>query len=284
MNKPIAASGSGKRIHNINGTLNFRDLGGYQTKDRKTVQWGCLYRSAQLDRLSERGITELVNLGIRTVIDLRFTNEINNYPTIKAAVPEAKIISWDQEKTGDSEGRSHKMQMSWRDSLESLDPKQVKEAMRVNYPEKLYSHAAIYRKMLLCIAEAKTPLLLHCAAGKDRTGVAAALILSLLNVSEETIIEDYLLTQSQLEGRIESWLAGGATNSKNNQDFQNSLSRYPKHVLAPIFSAEKAYITTLLDYVQQTYGSFEVYALEKLAIKSNDIDRIRSHLLNLENK
>ena len=280
MNNLTSVNTTNKRIRKINGTLNFRDLGGYQTKDQKTVKWGCLYRSAQLDRLSEQGITELAALGIQTVIDLRFSEEVNNYPTIKAAVPEAEIFSWHQEKVLDSEQYSHKMQVSWRDSLESQDPEKVKEAMRVNYPQKLYSHAAIYRKMLLCISEAKTPLLFHCAAGKDRTGVAAALILSLLNVSDETIIDDYLLTQGELEGRIENWLAGGASSSENNQDFQKSLNRYPEHVLAPIFAADKSYITTLLDYVKQTYDSFEVYAREKLAITSDDIDRMRGHLLS----
>ena len=268
------------RILHIAGTLNFRDLGGYQTCDGRIVQWGCLYRSAQLDRLTAQGIEQTAALNIKTVIDLRFTHESIKYPTIKAAVPNAEIFSWHDEQGSDSGKQSKDMQSSWQSSLESYDPKKVKEAMRVNYPQKLYSHASIYRKMLLRLAEAKTPLLFHCAAGKDRTGVAAALILSLLGVSYRQIIRDYLLTQEQLEGRIDAWLAGGgALGAKDNQDFQSSLKRYPKYVLDPILCADESYILTLLEYVDANYGSFENYAKQQLGLDPDVIEQLRSNLL-----
>ena len=151
--------------------------------------------------------------------------------------------------------------------------------MRINYPQKLYSHAAIYRKMLVLLTESKTPLLFHCAAGKDRTGVAAALILSLLGVSDQDIVKDYLLTQAELEGHIETWLTGGATDSQNNRDFQNSLKRYPAHVLKPIFTADEIYIKSLLDYVEDNYGDFKNYALRILNLDQSLIDQLQKHLL-----
>lgn len=268
-----------KRILDISGTLNFRDLGGYKTEDGRAVQWGCVYRSAQLDRLSEEGITQMAELGIKTVVDLRFSQESNKYPTIPAAVPNAEMLSWDKEKAIDSNQQADDMQASWKGSLESHDPQQVKEAMRVNYPQKLYSHAAIYRKMLLRLSKSKTPLLFHCAAGKDRTGVAAAILLSLLGVSNQQIIDDYLLTQQQLQGRIEAWIAGGATGEKGNQDFQNSLDRYPRHVLDPIFSADESYILTLLEYIDVTYGSFQEYAKQHLGLGDDVIEQLKVHLL-----
>ena len=268
-----------KRILDISGTLNFRDLGGYQTNDRRTVQWNRVYRSAQLDRLSVEGIAQTAKLGIKTVVDLRFAEESKKYPTVTAAVPGAEMLSWDKEKSLASDQQANDMQASWQSSLESHDPKQVKEAMRINYPQKLYSHAAIYRKMLLRLAKSKTPLLFHCAAGKDRTGVAAALLLSLLGVSKSQIIEDYLLTQQQLQGRIEAWIAGGATGEKSNQDFQNTLDRYPRHVLDPIFSADESYIITLLDYIDTEYGSFKEYAIQHLGLGDDVIERLKDHLL-----
>ncbi len=268
------------RILDIQGTLNFRDLGGYKTNDGRVVHWGRIYRSAQLDRLSEEGIAQTAALGIKTVVDLRFSHETTKYPTIAEAVPEAEMLSWHQAQVADSEKRSKDMQSSWESSLESHDPKRVKEAMRLNYPQKLYSHAAIYREMLLRLAESKTPLLFHCAAGKDRTGVAAALILSLLGVSYQQIIEDYLLTQQQLAGRIEQWMAGGAQGVKNNQDFQSSLKQYSRHVLEPIFSADQSYIMTLLDYVDATYGGFENYAEQRLEFDADSVAALRAQLLD----
>lgn len=270
-----------QRVLDIGGTLNFRDLGGYQSNDGRSVAWGRLYRSAQLDRLSQDGVSQIAALGIKTVIDLRFSEESSKYPTIPAAVPKAEMLSWHEEQAIDSEQRSKRMQSNWQESLESHDPKKVHEAMRSNYPEKLYSHAAIYRKMLLRLASTKTPLLFHCAAGKDRTGVAAAIILALLGVSYQQIIDDYLLTQQQIEGRIYAWMAGGATSGgASNQDFQRSLMRFPQHVLDPIFAADESYILTLLDYVDATFGGFENYASQLLKLDSTTIEQLRGHLLS----
>jgi len=175
-------------VLNIEGVINFRDLGGYVTEDARKVKWGQVYRSAQLDRLSDKGIDVMAKMDIRSVIDLRFSDETQRYPTIKEAVPNAQISAWEDELEPIETTGSDDIQRSWKASLETNDPAQVREAMRVNYPKKLYSHRAIYRKMLLQLAKGQLPLVFHCAAGKDRTGVAAALVLSLLGVDHEQIV------------------------------------------------------------------------------------------------
>ena len=268
-----------QRVLQIDGALNFRDLGGYRSVDGRQVRWGKLYRSAQLDRLSEQGIHELAQLNLRTVIDLRFSGETQRFPTIRKAVPGAEIFSWHDEIDQEAGDKSTKIKLGWRDSLESRDPAQVREAMRINYPQKLYSHRAIYRKMLLRLSEGRTPLVFHCAAGKDRTGVAAALVLSLLGISEQQIVDDYLLTQRELENKMETWFAGGATGHDEYQGFQNSLAKQPKELLKPIFDADVNYIKTLLDYVSTTYGSFSQYTEQKLGLDLRVQDTLRDHLL-----
>lgn len=268
-----------QRVLNIDGALNFRDMGGYATLSGEMVQWGKIYRSAQLDRLSTQGVQEMAELGIKTVVDLRFSDETHKYPTIRAAVPEAEILSWHDEQAMDGDDKSAQMKRSWRESLDSNDPNQVREAMRINYPQKLYTHRAIYRKMLLRLSEGQTPLVFHCAAGKDRTGVGAALILSLLGVSNDVIIEDYMLTQQELEGRVETWFAGGATTADDYEDFHAKISEHPQEMLQPIFDADLSYIHTLLDYVDQTYGNFERYALEKLELGADMLKQFRWRLL-----
>lgn len=273
------------RVVEIDGTFNFRDLGGYHTDDGRTVKWRKVFRSAQLHSLSEEGISTLASLGIKTVMDLRFYEETDNYPTILRALPSAQFFNWDDEvfspKGGESEATTgDRMRRSWRDSLDSNDPAVVREAMRSNYPTKLYSHRAIYRRMLLRLIEGNSPLLFHCAAGKDRTGVAAALILSLLGVDNKQIIEDYMLTQNLIEGRMEAWLAGGATNQEQYQGFQKKLSEQPSEMLKPVFEADRSYIDTLLDYVEYTYGSFEAYALQQLELDHGQLGELRCNLLN----
>lgn len=261
--------------------MNFRDIGGYLNQHNKRVRWGKCYRSAQLDRLTDQGIAEMSALNIKTVIDLRFADESSRFPTVAAAFEDAEFISWqDHSEETEVVERSNEMQLSWKDSLDSNDPVKVREAMRVNYPKKLYSHRAIYRTMLLKIISGQTPLVFHCAAGKDRTGVAAALILSLLNVADEIIVQDYLLTQQEIAGMAEFWMSGGAVDNANYSDFQTKLMSRPKEVLQPIFEADIAYINTLLEYVNQQYGSFEAYALEKLQLTTEQLEQLRLQLLD----
>ncbi len=268
-----------QRVLKIDGSLNFRDLGGYKTDCGKPVKWGVVYRSAQLDRLSEQGVTQLAEIGIKTVVDLRFSDESEKYPTITDAVPNAEMLSWHDEQETNSGEKSQDMIRSWRDSLETNDPEKVREAMRLNYPHKLYTHSAIYRKMLLRLIDGDSPLVFHCAAGKDRTGVAAALILSLLGVDDDQIIEDYLLSQKELEGRMQNWMAGGATSNENQNDFQSQLLKHPKEMLKPIFDADKSYIETLLDYVKDTYGDFTNYAYQRLKLSESEVSALQVSLL-----
>ena len=270
-----------KRLLDIDGVINFRDLGGYQTEAGQQVAWAKVYRSAQLDRLTIQGAEQMVDLGIKTVIDLRFEEETARYPTVRSAFPKARIIAWQDESHGDDFAqKSSDMKFSWRDSLASNDPAKVREAMRVNYPKKLYSHRAIYREMLLSLIDGRVPLVFHCAAGKDRTGVAAAIILSLLGVSNDTIIEDYLLTQQEIGKLTNTWLAGGATDNEHYQDFQAKLAKRDPKLVAPIFTADVCYIETLLDYVSEHYGNFEEYVVSQLEISTQQIATLRSELLN----
>ncbi|MGK0374352.1 MAG: protein-tyrosine phosphatase [Arenicella sp.] len=268
-----------QRILKIEGVINFRDLGGYQTNDGFTVSWGKIYRSAQLDRMTDQGAKDMASLGIKTVIDLRFSDETKRYPTMRHAVPDAEILSWHEEFQDNGADKGDAIKRLWQQSLESNDPAQVREAMRLNYPKKLYSHQAIYKKMLMRLVEQQTPLVFHCAAGKDRTGVAAALILSLLGVSDELIIEDYLLTQAETENLLSSFHAGGASGPQANSDFQQKLASYPRALVQPVFDADLSYITTLMDYVSEQYGSFNQYASRVLSFDADDVARLRQRLL-----
>ncbi|MBL4674345.1 MAG: tyrosine-protein phosphatase [Arenicella sp.] len=275
-NEPLLKN---QRVLKFEGVINFRDLGGYQTQDGLTVRWNKMYRSAQLDRMTEQGAKDMAALGIKTVVDLRFSEETKRYPTMRHAVPDAELLSWHDEFQGNSDEQSDAIKSSWRQSLESNDPAQVREAMRLNYPKKLYSHQAIYKKMLMRLVEQQTPLVFHCAAGKDRTGVAAALILSLLGVSDEQIVEDYLLTQGETENLLSAFHAGGASGPQGNSDFQQKLANYPRALVQPVFDADLSYITTLMSYVNEHYGSFNEYALTVLGFDADHVESLRQRLL-----
>ena len=251
------------------------------------MRWGQVYRSAQLNNLTAQGVSTLAALNIKTVVDLRFSGERESYPTTVGALPNAEILSWHEEKDQLSAKsqivantkKSNKVLYSWKNSLASKNPAVVREAMRSNYPQKLYSHRTIYRQMLLRLSDGKSPLIFHCAAGKDRTGVAAALILSLLGVDDQQIVDDYLLTQNEIEGQMGLLLAAGAATSSHYQDFQRLLTEQPEEMLKPVFDADPIYISTLLEYVTSTYGSFTEYAKQRLEIGADIITALRHQLL-----
>jgi len=269
------------RFLEIDGVVNFRDLGGYATQDKRSVRWGLIYRAGQLDRPSAHGTNSLKALNIATVVDLRFSEETERSPTDWQAMPDARRLAWQQFyfQEGNQVGAAKTITLSWQDALETGDVHAVRDAMRDNYPTKLYSHKGVYRAMLDSLIEGNVPLVFHCAAGKDRTGVGAAIILALLGVSYDDIIEDYLLTQQVTENLYERFRAGGATSHEGHSDFQQRLANYPQALVAPVFDADPSYITTLLDYVDNKYQTFAHYAEQVLDFGTPQVEQLKAKLL-----
>ncbi len=276
------ALSSPPRFLPIDGVVNFRDLGGYRGLNGRTVKWGRVFRAGQLDRPSQEGKRSLQRLNIATVVDLRFDEETSRYPTDKTALPNAEFMTWQAFYDADSqsENTADEIKMSWRSALDTHDPDAVREAMRVNYPVKLYSHKGVYRAMLDRLITGDTPLVFHCAAGKDRTGVGAALILGLLGVSRDDIVEDYLLTQHEVHKLLDHFRAGGAAGTDDYKDMQNRLRQYPSEVVAPVFEADPNYIKTLMDYVEREYGDFSSYADRVLGLGKTQQQALCESLLD----
>jgi protein-tyrosine phosphatase len=262
------------RVVAVDGAINFRDMGGYETSDGEQTRWRVLFRSGQLDKLTEQGCEQLRELQIKTLVDLRFAPELELHPTNLAGFVDPEIITW-HENQGENRERA-----SWRDGLASNDAGIVAQIMMQNYPITLYTHKNVYRLMLERIAANGGPLLFHCAAGKDRTGVGAALILGLLNIPRETIIQDYLLTQNELSNKLANWVAGGAVLQEQYSMFQQMLEQVPFELVKPIFDASPQYIQHLIDYVEAEYGSFYQFAKKRLELSDAVINKIRMQLLS----
>ncbi|KTT95243.1 protein tyrosine phosphatase, partial [Sphingomonas yabuuchiae] len=182
---PVAAPAD-TRVLPLQGGRNFRDLGGYRTADGRTVKWGLLYRSGQMHDLTPADYVTLQKLGIRTVCDFRDTAERTREPTLWPAGQRPKVLSDDyaldmsaMRLPGDPSTWTHE---------------QVVTAMTATYPKLLDQFNGQYRRMFAELLAGDVPLAFHCTAGKDRTGVAAALLLTALGVPRATIIDDYLLS------------------------------------------------------------------------------------------
>ena len=179
-----------RRVLPLQGGRNFRDLGGYRTADGRTVKWGLLYRSGQMHDLTPADYAYLQGLGIRTVCDFRDTRERAGESTLWPAGRKPKVLSDDYAL--DMSG------LALPGDPSTWTHEQVVTAMTATYPKLLDQFRGQYARMFAELLAGDVPLAFHCTAGKDRTGVAAALLLTALGVPRATIVEDYLLSNQHM--------------------------------------------------------------------------------------
>ncbi|MER5642103.1 tyrosine-protein phosphatase [Kitasatospora sp. NPDC002227] len=233
---------------------NFRDLGGYPAADGRTVRWGRLYRSDSLGKLNgaaEADRAAFLELGIRTVIDLRYPWEIEG----RGRVPESYGVEY------------HNLSIEHRPyDQEALGAEfEVVPFLAEKFAEVAADGVEELRQVLRLVAEAdNAPLVFHCAAGKDRTGIVAALLLTLLGVGEEDIVADFALTGLATENLIADWRANNPGKSP----------RWPGFAQAPA-----DLMRSFLADLTARHGSVAGYATEQLEADADLVAALRAHLL-----
>jgi protein-tyrosine phosphatase len=227
---------SNRRVVEMEGCFNFRDLGGYPTGDGRTVKWQRLFRADGLHRLTGTDLDQLADLGLATVIDLRTGQELEevgriSWPAPDLAYHHLPMLDVLPDRT---------TYPSWVDASYVAD----------RYVGMLEKGADAMAEALVILADpAAYPAVFHCAAGKDRTGLLAAVVLGLLGVSEEDIISDYALSQEAM-GRMLAWLR--TERPEVRDQIEGSA--------AAIVAAEPDTMSLFLQQLRQTYGSFASYA------------------------
>ena len=182
-NQPMSASPT--RHLNLSGASNFRDLGGYPTSDGRTVRWRQIFRSNHLGHLTDDDVAVLRELGVRSAFDFRGTEERT---AALCGMPEITVHSLPVEPTVVAALRAIAAAGT------PLSTDHAVEVMRDSYSGYVQNNTQHFRTLFAHLLEDRAPLVIHCTAGKDRTGFACALILHTLGVSEDIISEDYLLT------------------------------------------------------------------------------------------
>jgi protein-tyrosine phosphatase len=255
-----------KRLLPLEGGVNFRDMGGYPAADGRRVKWRHLYRSGTMARLTEADRAHLAERGIRTVIDFRTASEHRHEPNEWGMTLGEGYWRRDHDETFGNWGDLDPARLGTE-----RDAEQVLEAGFRKLPEQ---QAEAYAEMFRRLAAGQVPAVIHCTAGKDRTGGGAALILAVLGVPREHIVADFLLTQ-----RAVDLARTMAAHGKPNPDPKyRKFAEMKREVIAVFSSARPGFIAAFLDGIAERYGSAENY-LEEMGFTASDLEAVRAHLL-----
>lgn len=273
-----AGDGSGQRVAvrllPLEGGRNFRDLGGYPTRDGRRVRWGRVFRSGMMAHLTDADYDYLSALGIRVVCDFRSDAERASEPTRWRATPAIDYRTWDY-RDNDSTGG---LQIGSLLAQPGVTPEQVAEAMVDGYPHIAEAHKEKYREVFHRLAAGELPLAFNCSAGKDRAGTAAALILSALGVPREVVVEDYALSERMVDYETELLAAGSSQDAPQNAS-AGLLAGMPAEVIRPLLRSDPDYIRNTFAYLDETYGGVMGYVRSELEIDDAELERIRAALL-----
>ena len=234
----------------LEGAVNFRDIGGYETADGAHVRWGVIYRADGLSELESRDLELLQERGIATVIDLRTSFERENGAFPVETVP----VSF-----------HHLPLMETVPDFESF--RTVPGFLSSTYVDMVEGAGGQIAQAIEIMADASNiPLVYHCAVGKDRTGVLTAILLGILGVPHETIVADYALSTLAMD-KVRDRL----------------IARYPEaeeqiREAKELLSAEPRNMEFLLTTIEQQWGSIEAYA-HHLGISAETCTALRSALL-----
>jgi protein-tyrosine phosphatase len=248
---------------------NFRDFGGYRTAGGKWVKMGKLYRSDGLDKLTDADLATVQALGIKLVCDLRTNTE-------RAKGPDRVIAGATNEQI-DITGQDQLTQ-TLTAAVTSGDPAEQQRLFGDGKAEKLLVDAgsslvgdatplAEYHTMFTRIEDpAHLPTVLHCTAGKDRTGWAAAAILSTLGVPRSTVTQDYLLSNEMLK-------------AKNDATLAQTKALIDPALIEPLITVRKEYLDASFAEVKAKYGTFAKYLTKGLGVDAAAQKKLQQELL-----
>lgn len=263
------AAAEASRFVLLEGGRNFRDLGGYRTADGHAVKKGVMYRSGSLGSLTPKGQADLAHLHLGAIIDLRTTEERSHDGNdLKAAFGPAY---WTRDYGMSLGDMSKAGARSMFGDPAKLTADAMRSMMANAYRTMPREQAPSYREMFARLVAGKEPLVVNCTAGKDRTGIASALVLTALGVPYETVREDFLLSNGAPGmDTLQSALSGGAA---------SPLAKLPADVVAPLVGVEGIYLDNAFDQMRKDYGSVDGFLEKELGVGPREIAVLRKRML-----
>ena len=234
-----------RRAVALEGGSNFRDLGGYPTQDGHHVKWGHIYRSADVSKLTDADLKTVENHNIAVVCDFRGPQEYQQSPDrLPAGVTRIELPAGSE----NVDNRAMFAQMQ--------KPGVNLDSLMGAYYTKIDYFGAKYKPMfdqLLTLDDSKA-LMFHCMAGKDRTGIGAALILSALGVDRATILKDYTATDVYWKPAREQMMA------------QMQKMGLSEEMVKPMLATNPMYLQNTFDTIDKQYGSMDKFLTQEMGL------------------
>jgi hypothetical protein len=248
------------RLVPLVGSFNFRDLGGYPGLDGRLTRWGRLFRSDALHELTDADVARLRAMGLRTVVDLRTERELHSSgrgPLGQEPVSFHHLAVVQEGVRGTVTA----------DAEALAAPAPPGDDLAERYLWYLdVGRGSLVEALTLLGDSDRYPLVFHCAAGKDRTGVLAALVLELVGVDREVIVADYVITAERLRFIMDRWRA--------DPQFAERMAKVP----ASRFSVEAPTMEGFLDGLAGRHGGARSWALEA-GVPPEVLDRLVAQVL-----
>ena len=238
----------------LEGISNFRDLGGYQTTSGASVRWRTIFRSDTLSLLSDHDMETVCDLGVTAAFDLRYGEERKLEPSRFLGHDKVEVLEMGLDKRPDQ---------TTLDSFHDVDDMagMARDWMMHGYRKYPFLYADAYRTMIDRLI-AGDHVVVHCTAGKDRAGTAAAMMLTILGVPRDTVFEDYLLTNQY-------WDRAGRVRPDMDAETINN-----------IFQAREEYLEAAFAAIDEQCGSIDTYLADVLKLDATTISAFREVCLD----
>jgi protein-tyrosine phosphatase len=258
-----------ERLLPLQGGRNFRDLGGYRAAGGRQVRWGRIYRSGVMSGLTAADMSYLSGLGLEVICDLRSRQERTSQPNPFLAADAPQVIGADYD-------------MPSLAQVESATTRaEAVAAFARAYVEFTDFLAPQYTDLFARLVRRETPLAFNCSAGKDRTGMGAALILSVLGASRETVVADYALTQvySPPSLYLKQMAAGRAAPGVSGEH-AHALARIPPEALQVLMGSDPEVMRQALATIDQKFGGPVELAKARFGLTDAKIAHLRAVYLS----
>jgi protein-tyrosine phosphatase len=250
----------------LQGVDNFRDFGGYSTRHGRPMKRGRLYRSASHARATDADLEAIAALGIGVVVDLRRKPERERDPSRRHPAFEGVVIANDEEQPD-----------SWHEHIRTSDltPESFRRYLIGYYRAAPFEprHIDLFRRYFHTLAEADSAVLIHCAAGKDRTGVLAALTHHMAGVDPEDILADYLLTNNPQRFAARLPMLAAAVKEISGREADEAT-------LLTAMGVEAEYLAAAFQAIDEACGEVDTYLDTVVGLAPELRERIAERLID----